>query len=65
MQKHLGQAKHNQELLSEMEIKFPQRFFDWKITISFYIAIHYLQALADSKNIEIGQTHNAIGTITN
>jgi hypothetical protein len=57
MQNHLKQAKHNQELLSEMNVKFPQQFFDWKITISFYIAIHYLQALTDSKNIEIGQSH--------
>ena len=60
MQNHLEQAKHNQELLSEMEIKFPQRFFDWKITVSFYTALHYLQALADKRNIEIGQTHNDI-----
>lgn len=57
MQNHLKQAKHNQELLSEMETVFPQQFFDWKMTICFYIAIHYLQALADSKNIEIGQSH--------
>ncbi|AFM04445.1 HEPN domain-containing protein [Bernardetia litoralis DSM 6794] len=60
MQNHLEQAKHNQEFLSEMETAFPQKFFDWKITISFYVAIHYLQALADHKGIEIGQTHNDI-----
>ncbi|WP_375559049.1 hypothetical protein ACE193_15060 [Bernardetia sp. OM2101] len=60
MQNHLEQAKHNQELLNEMETVFPQKFFDWKITITFYIAIHYLQALADYKGIEIGQTHNDI-----
>lgn len=60
MQNHLEQAKHNRELLNEMETVFPQKFFDWKITITFYIAIHYLQALADHKGIEIGQTHNDI-----
>ena len=60
MQHHIEQAKHNELFLADLEIDYPTIYFDWKVTICFYIAIHYLQALADYKNIEIGETHNDI-----
>ncbi|MCC5916437.1 MAG: HEPN domain-containing protein [Cryomorphaceae bacterium] len=36
---------------------FSEKFYDWKITTLFYIAIHYLKALAAKRGIDIGQTH--------
>ena len=60
MQHHLEQAKHNEFFLSDLEVDYPTTYFDWKVTVSFYIALHYLQALGDYRNIEIGETHNDI-----
>ena len=61
MSVHLKQAKSNEILLSELEKQFPDDYFDWKITISFYIAIHYLKHLASIKKIDLGSNHIEIG----
>lgn len=57
LQAHLRQAQHNeklaQELLASMEYK------DWIITITFYAAIHYVEA-AFFKNSEIVHTEISI-----
>lgn len=60
MQHHIDQAKHNESLLSDLEIDHPTIYFDWKVTVCFYVALHYLQALADKREIKIGETHNDI-----
>ncbi len=57
MQKHLDQAIHNQEFHTCICDSFEEQFFDWKITVLFYVAIHCLKALAESKGIDIGSTH--------
>lgn len=53
LQAHLQQAQHNEELaqqlLSSMEYK------DWAITVTFYAAIHYVEA-AFFQNLEIVHT---------
>lgn len=36
---------------------FSERFYDWKITAVFYIALHCIKALSRKLNIEIGHTH--------
>jgi len=48
-QRHVTQAKHNVELLHE--VCFPDpcsksnvKYRDWTVTVSFYIALHYLEA---------------------
>lgn len=60
MQEHIDQAKHNQTFHDCIQKEFESRFFDWKITSLFYIALHCLKALASKKGIEIGQTHQDI-----
>lgn len=60
MNKHLNQATHNEEFHECICKNFSHRFYDWKITSLFYIAIHYLKALANQKGIDIGQTHYEI-----
>ena len=54
---HIPQAQHNQLFYNHIQSEFPIQFGDWKITVLFYIAIHYLQALADHRGIDIGCTH--------
>jgi predicted metal-dependent hydrolase len=53
MQQHLNKAKHNEKFLSLVENNFPDNYFDWKITIAFYIAIHYIDAYFASLNDHI------------
>jgi hypothetical protein len=57
MQKHLDQANHNIALHDSICQNFPDQYFDWKITLLFYAALHYLKALASKKGINIGDTH--------
>jgi len=65
MQQHIEQARHNQDFYDCIHERFDSKFFDWKITTLFYIAIHYLKALAANRNIDIGETHYEIGNNVN
>jgi hypothetical protein len=60
MQEFLNQAYHNKELLEHLCSTKPDHYYDWKITLSFYVALHYLKQLADTKNVKIGHTHAEI-----
>lgn len=45
---HWEQAEHNQELVNELVGQTrPIRYRDWAVTIAFYAAIHYVEALLD------------------
>lgn len=57
MQHYIDQAKHNQDFHDCIQENFNERFFDWKITVLFYIALHNVKALAAKKGIDIGHTH--------
>lgn len=57
MQQFIDQAIHNEKFHECVHTNFTDSFFDWKITILFYTAIHYLKALAAKRNIDIGNTH--------
>lgn len=57
MQHHIDQANHNQDFHSSIETNFVGKFHDWKITVLFYTALHYLKALACQRGIDIGETH--------
>jgi len=60
MQQHLDQASHNQAFHDCIVENFNDKFYDWKITVLFYIAIHCLKALAIKRNATIGVTHAEI-----
>ncbi|WP_028892696.1 HEPN domain-containing protein [Tenacibaculum sp. 47A_GOM-205m] len=60
MDKFLNQASHNEKFHQCICENFSDKFYDWKITTLFYIAIHYLKALAAKRGIDIGQTHHEI-----
>jgi HEPN domain len=57
MENHLLQANHNRDFHNCIDKQFNNRFYDWKITSLFYVAIHYLKALASNRSIDIGETH--------
>ncbi|WP_346319755.1 hypothetical protein [Chitinophaga sp. YIM B06452] len=60
MEPHINQANHNLQLHAILCERYSTQYFDWKITILFYVALHLLKALAKRKNIKIGQTHSDI-----
>lgn len=60
MQQHIDQASHNKKFHDSIDTQFGSQFYDWKITVLFYVAIHYLKALASQKGIDIGETHYEI-----
>ncbi len=65
MQQYLDQAAHNIVLYQHLESSAPDSFSDWKITLLFYTALHYLKALAMLRNKNIGDTHFDIENNTN
>jgi hypothetical protein len=60
MKKHIEQACHNENFHNSISEHFSNDYYDWKITVLFYVAIHYLKALAEQKRIKIGETHYEI-----
>lgn len=65
MQKYIEQARHNEEFYKCIDSNFAEKFYDWKITVLFYTAIHCLKALAISRGINIGDTHKEIESNVN
>jgi len=55
--KHLQQAEHNESFLDCITKHSPKNYFDWKITVIFYIAVHYVDAYLVSHGI-IVHDHN-------
>lgn len=39
---------------------FPDNYFDWKITCTFYCALHLLKSLGEFLGINIGESHKEI-----
>lgn len=57
MQEYLNQANHNEQFHQTLCNLPTNDYTDWKITCLFYIAIHYLKALAKHRNKNIGKFH--------
>lgn len=51
VRKHINQAKSNEKLLDYLNSNLSKEYYDWKITISFYTALHYISAYANHYNI--------------
>jgi HEPN domain-containing protein len=54
---HLKLAKHNIFFYNDLCESFSEDYFDWKITVLFYTSLHLIEALAESKSIDLGRTH--------
>ena len=50
------QAVKNESFLSELEHHLPQDFYDWKTTIIFYTALHYLKSFGTVLGVNF-ETH--------
>lgn len=60
MGKHLNQAHRNIDYLRNQCKDCCDKFFDWKVIAAFYVGYHCIQALAESKGINIGNRHYLI-----
>jgi hypothetical protein len=60
MEEHLNQAQHNERFLEAIALAFPDDFYDWRVTLVFYTALHYLQATAYLHRKDIGNYHEEI-----
>lgn len=60
VQKHVRQARHNLQLHAALCQHYPEEYPDWKITMLFYTALHWVHALAQQRRINIGSSHAEI-----
>ena len=57
-QEHIEQARHNAGLVSYLEENIPDSFHDWKVTICFYEALHWVRAFLCTQGIGSSDNHN-------
>ncbi len=57
MREHTDQVAHNLALLKALDKQFPTDYFDWKVTIVFYTALHGLRAYEKFKKVRIAKGH--------
>jgi len=48
---------HNQSFLDTLCNDYPEEYFDWKVTIMFYIALHKCYCVMDVSNVNICTNH--------
>jgi hypothetical protein len=65
MQGHLNQALHNHTFVIECCASYPDNFFDWKITGTFYTALHLLRAFCENRGVNPGKNHSEIRSSLN
>lgn len=55
-----NKASHNQLFLENIENDYPHEYFDWKVTVQFYIALHkcYCVLLANQFDVETNHKSN-------
>jgi uncharacterized protein (UPF0332 family) len=57
-QQHIEHFKHNEGFLATVIAASPDRYFDWKVTIAFYCALHLVRAFLATKGIEESASHH-------
>jgi len=57
MEAHINQALHNEKFVEECCINYPDTYFDWKVTATFYIALHLFRAFCEKRGVYPGATH--------
>src|ERR1035437_9299301 len=64
MHLHIEKAIKNCKFLEAIETHLPDDFFEWKITVVFYIAVHSVRALLKAKyKTYVGSSHKAIDNV--
>lgn len=57
MHRYIRQAKHNHDFHDCLIEHFPKQYFDWKVTVIFYIALHGLNAFLLKQRQPVSNTH--------
>lgn len=65
MQEYLNQAEHNKNFHKSICDNFPETYNDWKLTIVFYKALHYLKAFIKDKANHVCHTHEEVDRFVN
>jgi hypothetical protein len=65
VQKYLDQAKHNKTFHASICTTFPDHYYDWKITVVFYKAIHYMKAFIKDKAKHTCHSHEEVDHFVN
>jgi hypothetical protein len=60
MEEHLNQALHNGSFVLDLIKQYPDSYFDWKVTATFYTALHLLRAFCKVRGVDPGDSHSAI-----
>jgi uncharacterized protein (UPF0332 family) len=57
-QEHIEHFRHNEKFLDVVITASPNSFFDWKITVCFYSALHLVRAFLVTKGVEHVDSHH-------
>jgi hypothetical protein len=57
---HLEQARHNEAFLRFLDTSAPEEYFDWKFTVLYYTALHYMRAYIKLKGLTVGSNHEEV-----
>jgi len=60
MNQHINQCLHNEDFLDKIVNSFPDCYFDWKTTASFYCAVHVMRGLAILEDQNLGHSHKDV-----
>ncbi len=60
MREHIRKAQSNERLIEYLTENIPDDYFDWKTTIAFYAAMHYIKAFFKFKNKVSGHSHKEL-----
>lgn len=60
---HYGQAQHNEEFAESLNAQPDLAYWDWLITVSFYAAVHYVEAYFSTVS-SLGHSEQACGKLS-
>ena len=65
--KYENKSNHNQDFLESIHNDYPNTFFDWKVTVQFYTALHKAYCVIIFNGHEVTTSHNhnitTLGTV--
>lgn len=55
---YLNQGEHNKSFLESISQEWPEDYFDWKVTVQFYTALHFAYCILDVNGFDIEESHS-------
>jgi hypothetical protein len=52
-----NKADHNQDFLDSINNDYPESFFDWKVTIQFYVGLHRCYCVLINNDVPVTSSH--------